>query len=304
MCPAGRAELATGIKAIVHDSVITYEEVEGLTDEPATVLRRDYANNPQEFNKRMEQAREENLQKLVGRYLILHEFKTAGYSLPESVVDEVVQQRIRLLFGDRRKATQTLQARGLTYDKFREHERERFIVEAMKNKNVSQEIIISPHKLEAYYSAHQDEYKVDDEVKLRTIVLHKTALAEPEQTRKKGEEILSRLKDGASFAEMASVYSEGPEAKQGGARPMQEMRELRDELKTAVSKLKPGEHSEIIETPDSLWIVLLEEKKPGHVKTLAEMRDQIEKELILAERKRLEDQWLAKLKKKTFVRYF
>jgi hypothetical protein len=40
------------------------------------------------------------------------------------------------------------------------------------------------------------------------------------------------------------------------------------------------------------------------MKSLGEVRDQIEGTLKLEERARLEKLWLAKLKKKTFVRYF
>jgi parvulin-like peptidyl-prolyl isomerase len=302
--PAARAELATGIKAIVHDSVITYEDVEDLTDEPAAALRREYANNPQEFSRRLEKAREQNLQKLVGDQLILHEFKTAGYSLPDSVIDDVVQNRIRALFGDRRKAAQTLQARGLSIEKFRQHERDHFIIQAMRNKNISQEIIVSPHKLEAYYAAHKDDFNVEEQVKWRSIVLHKTVISEPDQIRKKGEEICSRLKDGAVFAELATIYSEGPDAKQGGARGLQPISQLREELQAAVAKLKPGESSGLIETADSFWIVEVDQKEAAHVKPIGEVREQIERELVLAERKRLEDAWIAKLRKKTFVQFF
>jgi hypothetical protein len=37
---------------------------------------------------------------------------------------------------------------------------------------------------------------------------------------------------------------------------------------------------------------------------LIEVREQIEKDLVAAERTRLEKQWVDKLKKKTFVRVF
>ena len=48
----------------------------------------------------------------------------------------------------------------------------------------------------------------------------------------------------------------------------------------------------------------VEEARVAHVKALAEVRDEIEKNLVLSERERIEKQWIEKLKKKTFVRYF
>jgi peptidyl-prolyl cis-trans isomerase SurA len=299
-----RAELATGIKAVVHDSVITYEDVEALTDQTADVLKKEFSTRPEMFQKKMDEARGENLDKFVARELILHEFKTAGYSLPDSVIDELVNQRIKDVFGDRRKATKTLQARGLTFEKFREQERERFIVEAMRAKNVSQEIIISPHKIEAYYDAHPDDFKVEDEVKLRMIVLNKPRDGNSTQVVKRAEEILAKLKEGIAFSEMASVYSEGSQRKEGGDWGWVEKSVLRKELAEVAFSLKPGERSGIIDTPEACYLMLVEDKKSAHLKPLNDVRDQIEKLLQIDERKRIEKQWLDKLKKKTFVRYF
>ena len=52
--------------------------------------------------------------------------------------------------------------------------RDQFIESALRAKNVSQQIIISPNQVESYYAAHQNDFKVEDEIKLRMIVLNKT----------------------------------------------------------------------------------------------------------------------------------
>jgi len=298
------AVLVTGIKAIVHDSVITYDEVEMLTAQTADVLRRQYAGKPEEFQKRMNQAREENLDKLLARELILHEFKTAGYSMPDSVINDMVESRLKSAFGDRRTATKTLQARGITYEKFREQERERFIVDAMRNKNISSEIMISPQKIETYYHDNPDKFKMEDQVKMRLIVLSKSSTNNSADARKLADEIHAKLKAGADFAEMASTYSQGSERSKGGERPWDVVSELRSELSAAASKLQPGEISDVIETTESCYILKVEEKKAAYVKALAEVREDIERDLKVKERDRLEKQWIERLRKKTFVRYF
>ena len=48
----------------------------------------------------------------------------------------------------------------------------------------------------------------------------------------------------------------------------------------------------------------VEDKKPAHFKPLSEMRDDIERTLLSQERTRLENQWIDRLKKKTFVYVF
>ncbi len=152
-----QAELADAIKAVVHDSVITVQEVENLTLPAADVLRRENRNEPQEYDKKLDEALSDSLEQLVERQLILQEFKTAGYNIPESIIEEEVQQRIRSRYGDRATLTKTLQAQGITYEKFRQQVHDQIIIEAMRGKNISSEILISPHKIEAYYLAHKDK---------------------------------------------------------------------------------------------------------------------------------------------------
>ena len=298
---SARAEVVNGIDAIVHDSVITRDEVENLIP---TVIYRTYANQPDVLEKKIVAARSENLELLVSRQLILHDFKTSGYNSPESILDDEVQSRIREKYEDRVKLAKMLQAEGTTKEKFRQQVREQIIISVLRQKNISASLIISPHKVEAYYLAHKDEFKIQDELKLRRIVLNKGSDAEAARARTLGEEIVSRLKEGASFTDMASLYSQGPEKKDGGMWGWVEGSVLRKELADAAMTLKPGEHSGVIDTPEACYILLVEDKRVAHVKTLGEIREIIERNLLTEERGRLEKQWMDRLKKKTFVRYF
>jgi peptidyl-prolyl cis-trans isomerase SurA len=298
------AQLVDGIKAIVHDSVITYQEVEAFTAPATEVLRRQYRTQPDVYEKKLAQTLNESLEQLLERQLIIRDFKAAGYNMPESVIEDAVQDRIRSRFGDRAKLTKSLQAQGTTYEKFRQQMRDQIIVEALRAKNVSSEIIISPHKIETYYQAHQDDFKLEDEVKLRMIVLNKPSESDAPAVRRLAEEILGKIKEGAAFAEMAAVYSQGSQRNQGGDWGWVERKVLRKELSDVAFSLKPAEMSGVIETPEACYLMLVEEKRSAHVRPLNEVQDEIEKILLTQERTRLQKQYVDRLKKKTFVRYF
>ena len=300
--PRLRADAPNGISAVVHDAVITYDEVEIATEQTTEVLIRQFRSQPELFQKRMGEARSENLDKLLSRQLILHEFKTAGYNLPESVVDEIVQERIRARYGDRRTLTMSLQQEGMTYEKFRQQVRDQFIIEALRAKNISSEkIIISPHKIETYYHSNKDQFKLEAEVKLRMVVLNKSTDPDKPDARKLGEEIQAKLKAGASFDEMA-VYSQRSQRSPGGE--WFQTSKLRKELADAVGKLNAGENSDLIDTPEACYLLHLDEMRPARYRSLGEAREEIEKELLTQERARLEKQWIERLRKKTFIRYF
>jgi len=298
------AELVNGIDAIVHDSLITFQEVDDASGRAAMQVRQEYGNQPEVLRKKLADVYKENLEELQQRQLILHEFQTAGYNLPESIIDQQFEDYIKGKYSDRITFTKTLQQEGVTYEKARQDYKDTFIVEQMRYKNISSAIMISPHKVETYYVEHKDDFKEEDKVKLRMIVLTNAPEADTTQTRALAEEILGKLKDGASFADMASIYSQGSQAKQGGEWDWVEKSVLRKELADVAFSLKAGEKSGVIETPGAFYIMLVEDKHEAHVKPLPEVRDEVEKLLLQKEQTRLLQQWIEKLKKKTFIREF
>lgn len=299
-----RAELVDGIQAVVHDSIITYQDVQEYTRPLVDQLRQQYSNDPKEFQAKVYKAWNDNLERLVENQLILHDFKTAGYNLPESVIDEQLEHYIRANYGDDRvRFIKTLQAEGKTYEEFRREFRDRFIVQQMRLARDQNVTIISPHKIEVYYEEHTNDFKVDEEVKLRMIVLNKSS-DDPEKAHKLAEEILTNIKGGASFAQMASVYSQGSQRSVGGDWGWVEKSVLRKELAVVAFSLKPGETSGVINTPEACYLMRVDGIKPAHVKALKDVRDGIEKTLLAQEHDRMQKQWIDRLKKKTFILYF
>ncbi len=301
-----RAELADGILAIVNDSVITRAQVADYVAPAIDALRQEYAgqdNASTVFEQKASDVFNDGLEQLIERQLILHDFDVVGYKLPDSYVDELVQDRIRERYSDRITLMKTLQAQGMTYEQFRKDVREQYIVSAMRAKNISQEIVISPFKIENYYLAHQDDFKIGDQIKLRMIVLNKSSSDDPSPQRMAGE-ILTQIKQGASFGQMASVYSQGSQREQGGDWGWVERSVLRQQLADVAFSLQPGQMSDIIDTPQACYLMLVEQKRPAHVRLLSEVRDDIEATLRAQEQSRLEKQWIGDLKKKTFIRYF
>jgi parvulin-like peptidyl-prolyl isomerase len=301
-----QAETVNGIRAVVHDSIITFYQVANYTAPLLPQLRDQYGDRPQLFLEKVAAAEKENLDLLMERLLILHEFETSVFSnaLPESAIEDDLQAYIRSNYGDDRvRFIKTLQAEGKTLEQFRREFRDRIIVQQMRYARLSSEAIVSPHKIEVYYADHQNQFKVEEQFKLRVIVLNKPA-GDTNQTAKLAEEILAKINESVPFAEMASIHSEDSKASQGGDWGWWRVRELARELANVAATLKVGEHSGVIDRPEACYLMLLEDKRPEHVRPLNEVRNEIERILQDQERDRLQKQWVERLKKKTFVRVF
>ena len=299
---ASRAEVIDGVRAVVNDKVITYAEVEDYARDALNALRQQYTSQPEIFQQKFNQVLIDALVQLVERELILHSFDTEGYKLPDGVVDELVQDRIREQFGDRVTLIKTLQARGMTLEQFRQQVLDQFIVSQLRNQNVQREVIISPAKILEYYQNHLADFKIEDQVRLRMIVLNKTS---PDDTNamRFAREIQAKLKDGASFVEMANIYSQGSQQHQGGDWGWVERSVLRPELGEVAFALTPGQVSEPLDASDAVYLMKVDEKRAAHARALTEVRNDIEKTLRVEQQAVLQKQWIDGLKKKTFIRY-
>ncbi len=298
-----RAELVDGVVAVVSDQAITRQQVQDFAMPALDALRRQYTSDSPEFQQKLNDVLTNSLELLIERRLILREFDSEGYHMPDSYLDQLVQDRIRERYGDRVTLTKTLQAEGITFEQFCQDVHDQTIESYMRSKKVTQEIVISPFQVEQYYKAHQDDYKVEDQVKLRMIVLNKTG-DDDTNTPALVNEIKSELKKGLPFAQLASVYSQGSDAKNGGDKGWLDRTALRKELSDVAFSLKPGDVSDVIETPEACYILKVEEMHPAHVRPISEIREDIEKTLRAQKHDELERQWIESLRKKTFIRIF
>jgi peptidyl-prolyl cis-trans isomerase SurA len=301
----GQPQLLNGIAAKVNDKIITQEEiVSSISPDDRQLQMRLYGRQGALFQEKMRQLQQDALDQRVERELILHEFEAAGYQLPESVIDEYVRGIIRERFGDRLNLIKELQLKGRTYESFRREIREDYIVQAMRQKNVSSGVLVSPHKIETYYAQHTNEFRMDDQIRLRMIFVANRPERSAEATRQLAEEILAKIGEGAAFKDMAAVYSDGSQRAEAGDWGWIEPSKLNEDLRKVAETLKPGEHSGVIELANGCYIMLVEEFRPMHVRSLPEVRDEIEKTLLLQERQRLYKQWIERLKAKSFVNYY
>ena len=94
-----QAQVVDGIAAIVNEAIITHDDVLNDVARVWDLLERTYSRQPEILNQKKAETYKQSLEELVQRKLILHEFKTAGYILPESVIEDNINDRIREQFG-------------------------------------------------------------------------------------------------------------------------------------------------------------------------------------------------------------
>ena len=251
----------------------------------------------------MKEAREAALKDLIDRQLILQSFKKENFQIPDHYVDRRVHEIIQENFGgDRNTFIKTLEAQNYTLGEFKKMELERIIVQAMRSKNVKKNEVASPTKIEQYYKDHRDEFTAKEEVKLRMIMIPARANDGSASSQKSmAEEILGKLAGGAEFDRMAQIYSEDSSRDLGGDWGWIERKTLAPKLENIAFNLPVGKVSSIIEFDNRFYILKVEEKRGGSTRSLADVRDEIEKKLLQEEAQNLQEKWLQSLRTKAYI---
>lgn len=342
----------SGIAAIANNSIVTIQEVDRYSASVRDGLIRAYGHNPEQLQIELFKAQNDAQEQLIERQLILDDFKNSGLVFPESIISDQVNDIIRTRYGNRAALIKELQHDGLTSEAFIQRQREFLILRQMEIRNVREQLLISPAKIEAYYQTNLAKYKLNDQVRLRVIDLSRDAVDSPDETCKLAHEILAKLNEGADFAQMAAIHSSSSR-KDGGDWGWWEEGKLTKGFSEISHNLEGGKHSgvfshapdgkeaywiyfydasgkitrgrkysnkeEFLEEkqfanqighdglpaqPEKFYLLRVDEKKVAHTRPLDELRDEIEKDLLIRERARLRGKWIARLKAKSFVRKF
>jgi peptidyl-prolyl cis-trans isomerase D len=147
---------------------------------------------------------------------------------------------------------------------------------------------VTDQDLQAYYDQHRDEYRVPEQVKVSHILI-KTPLPAPgakedekavADARAKAEGVLKEVKAGGDFAKLAEKYSDDPgSAKSGGELGWIGRGRTVPEFEKAAFSLGKGQTSDLVKSSYGFHIIHVEDKQAAHLKTLAEVKGEIEEKV-------------------------
>jgi peptidyl-prolyl cis-trans isomerase D len=142
---------------------------------------------------------------------------------------------------------------------------------------------VSDADIQAYYASHATEYKTEEQVKTRHILINSKAGADAATdaaAKAKAQDVLKQLQGGGNFADLAKKYSEDPGSKdQGGELPLIPTASLDPAYAKAAMLLNPGQTSPLVKSAFGYHIIQTEQKIAAGVKPLAEVKASIEQVL-------------------------
>ena len=300
-------EVINGIAAVVNGDVVTFSQVRELMAAQEKSAAKIY--HGAELENKVKEMRQQAIQDLIDRSLILQEFKKKEFTIPDYMIDDTVQRIIRTDFGgDRAAFVRTLQAQGYTMARFREVQKDKMVVQAMRQSKVSDNIIVSPLKIRDYYNKNSAAYTSPAQVKLRMIVLHEGSATGDAPTdaslskKEMAQEIHDKLAGGAEFDRLAQMYSDDSTKDAGGDWGWIERKTLNEDLARVAFSLKTGEISPVIPLDNAYYILMVESTKPAVTKPLSQVQDEIVQNLIQQEKIKAQERWLKTLRDQAYIK--
>ncbi len=221
----------------------------------------------------------EELDRLVNQRVARNRAEVLGIEVSDSEVDA----RIRLVHGDEF---------DFSDPSYREDVRQTMLIDRAAISELAPGLRIPESALADYFEAHKAEYEQPQRVLIRQIVV---------EDRERAEKLLTELKAGAEFEQLAEQNSQAPEAAQGGLIPPFGEGSLPEVFDRAF-ELAPGELSEVIESLHGYHIFFLIEKYPPQKPELADIRDELMTKLAQEQLANLRPQWLRDLRRSAEIR--
>jgi peptidyl-prolyl cis-trans isomerase SurA len=301
---ANGAEIVDRVAAVVNDEIVSlYELRQAFAPYAARVQSLGYP--PEKEKEVFYKIRRDILNQLIDKKLTGQEVKRLDISVTDKEVDSAFE-RVKEARGfsdeDFRKA---LSGEKLTIGEYREQLKEQVLRAKLINLEVKSKVVITDEDIRLYYERHKEIYGEEKKYHLRNIIMRVLRSAEKNEKRviyNRMKDILEKLQAGESFQSLAKSYSESTLAKDGGDLGLFKLDELSPQLQEALSDLKAGMYTPILDTDQGYQIFYVQEIKTIGGKTIAEASSEIQGKLY----KEIVDNkfqiWIEKLRNRSHIK--
>lgn len=248
-----------GIAAVVDDDVITWIELNKRVESISKQLAQ--RNTPLPPRNILER---QILERMIIEQLQLKRAEQVGIRIDDESLNQVIanianENRMTL-----KQFRQTLAADGISFAFFREQIRNEITITRLRNSQVENRVTVTPQEVDNFLEAQKGQLERNSEFHLFHILIAVPANASPEaiqSARTKGEEVLTKLRGGADFQQMAVSYSSGQQALEGGDLGWRRAAQLPTLFAEVVLDMRPGKITNLIRSSSGFHILKLAEKR-------------------------------------------
>jgi peptidyl-prolyl cis-trans isomerase C len=222
------------------------------------------------------------LDDMISYRLLVQEVKARKIVVPEAEIDAQIAQ-IRGQFQTDAQFQQALAVQKMTLDAVRRDASSEIGVSKLVESEIADKIAVKPEAITDFYQKNQGKFQQGARVRASHILISVPETADAAaklQAKTKAEGVLKELKAGKDFAAAAKENSQDPgSAVNGGDLGYFEQGQMVPPFEQAAFALKPGEMSDLVETPFGFHIIKVADKQASRVVPIEEAKPQIEQYL-------------------------
>ncbi len=301
---SGNAQTKTvdRILAQVNDDIITLSDLNRAMAEVRQELATKYSGD--QLAQELKKAEKDVLDELIKRKLLLQKAAELGFTANVDVQVSAAIENIRKKnnIKDMQEFERLLGQQGMTLPAFREQIRQQIITQSLVQEFVGSRITLLSQEIEKYYKDNAAEFSTPEEVSLSEIVI--PVEGNPDGAVARTKDILARLKQGESFATLASQFSKGPTASKGGSIGSYLTAKLNPEIAKAINNVKEGDVTYIVKSGDMYSIYRVDSRKAASMRPLAEVRDEIKNRIYEQKFNPEFERFVAQLKEDAYIQIF
>ena len=282
------AQVEDGIVAIVNSDLIMLSETKRELAQERERIQQEHRGDG--LARRLKTAEYMGLTSMIERKLQLQAAKARSIS----VTDEEVQQAVKQMKQQGRTIDETNQAEM-------KNVREQLLLLRIVDRDVRSGVMVADSDMKRYFQEHRDRFALSEEYTLSQILIRPRSPEDTADAKEKVREVMTRLKQGESFEDVALRFSDGPNASHGGGLGLVRQGELLPGIERAIADLVPGGISDVIETSDGFHIMRLEDKTPKQFRPYEQVRTEIQGLVFQQKSEDVFQAWLAELKNKAYI---
>jgi len=180
---------------------------------------------------------------------------------------------------------QALLQSGMSYEEFEKNLEKQYIVARVQQQEIMTRIQLTEEESREYYRTHPKEFEKPATITIRELFIAMpttvqggqavTNVAAADEMEKKAADIRARATKGEDFAKLVTEFSESPSKANGGLIGPINISELAPQVHELLDKMKTGDVSDVIRTPNGFQLIKLETRTTPQPEPFDTVRDEI-----------------------------
>ena len=259
-----KIELLDRVIAVVDSGVVMESELNKRVKEIVDRLRQSNTELPP-----LSVLEEQVLERLITEEIQMQIAERAGIKISDSELNKTLlgiasQNSLSL-----EEFRVDIEGQGASYRDFRDTVRKEMIIQRVQRGKVGGRVEISEQELENFINSEEGRTKLAEEYSVQQILISipgKANETQIDKAKNQAVDILVKIRAGEDFGKLATTYSSGQNALEGGYLGWRKATELPSLFATEVANLKVGQTSEPLRSGAGFHLIHLADKRGNTVK--------------------------------------